>query len=71
MLPCLVGLAIGTGVSLFSCRVLGNMLFGYSPYDIPTSLLVTTVLTFVALGACFIPARAALRIDPAIAMRAN
>ncbi|HKD43411.1 MAG TPA: ABC transporter permease [Myxococcaceae bacterium] len=71
MLPCLVGLAIGTGVSLFSSRVLGNMLFGYSPYDIPTSLLVTTVLTFVALGACFIPARAALRIDPAIAMRAN
>ena len=71
MLPCLVGLGIGTGVSLFSCRVLGNMLFGYSPYDIPTSLLLTTVLTLVALGACFIPARAALRIDPAIAMRAN
>jgi len=47
------------------------MLFGYSPYDIPTSLLLTTVLTLVALGACFIPARAALRIDPAIAMRAN
>jgi putative ABC transport system permease protein len=71
MIPCLVGLAIGTAASFFSCRVLGNLLFGYTAYDIPTSVLVTILLTLDALAACFIPARAALRIDPAIAMRAS
>jgi putative ABC transport system permease protein len=71
MLPCLIGLAIGAAASLFSCQVLGSALFGYTPYDATTSAFVVVLLALVALGASFIPARAALRIDPAIAMRAS
>lgn len=71
MLPCLIGVAIGSGASFFASGLMGKMLFAYSRYDVPTALLVTLTLMFVALSACLIPARAALRIDPSIAMRAN
>jgi putative ABC transport system permease protein len=71
MLPCLIGLAIGAVASIFSCRALSGALFGYTPYDTTTSAFVVALLALVALSASLIPARAALRIDPAIAMRAG
>jgi putative ABC transport system permease protein len=71
MLPCLIGLGIGAVASIFSCRVLSGALFGNTPYDTTTSAFVVTLLALVALSASLIPARAALRIDPAIAMRAS
>jgi len=71
MLPCLIGLAIGAVASIFSCRALSGALFGYTPYDTTTSAFVVALLALVALSASLIPARAALRIDPAIAMRAS
>jgi len=71
MLPCLIGLAIGSAASIFSCQVLSSALFGSTHYDVHTSALVIAVLTLVAFIASLIPARSALRIDPAIAMRAS
>jgi len=71
MLPCLIGLAIGSAASIFSCQVLSSALFGSTHYDVPTSLLVIALLALVAFIASLVPARSALRIDPAIAMRAS
>jgi ABC-type lipoprotein release transport system permease subunit len=52
-------------------RVLGAQLFGVSPTDPLTFLAVPPILVTVALVACVIPARRALAVDPASAIRAE
>jgi putative ABC transport system permease protein len=50
-------------------RLLEGALFGVSPWDPGTGLLVVGVLGTVAFGACAVPARRALRLDPVVALR--
>ena len=65
----LAGLVIGVGVSMGSARLLAGLLYGVSPYD-PAALGATTlVFAFVTLLACLVPARRAVAIDPARALR--
>lgn len=64
-----IGAAIGIAASLGLTRLMSNMLFGVQPTDLPTFGLVLAVLCAVALLACYIPARRAMNIDPAIALR--
>jgi predicted permease len=63
------GLAAGVIVSLFATRLLANLLFGVSPTDPFTFVVVSVMLAAVALLACYIPARRAAKVDPMIALR--
>jgi putative ABC transport system permease protein len=65
----LVGLAIGIAASLASTRMLRSQLFGVQPADPIAYAVVAVVLGFVALVACYIPARRAAGVDPMVALR--
>jgi predicted permease len=65
----LTGAAIGLATSLALSRALVHLLFGVSAYDPASFAGVTILLAAVALLACYIPARRAMRVDPLIALR--
>ena len=65
----LLGVAIGLAGAAVVTRFLANILFNIRPDDAATFTGVSLALIFVALIACYIPARRALRIDPAAALR--
>jgi predicted permease len=65
----LFGVAIGIVVALALAHLLSTMLYGVSARDPLTLLVVAGLLILVALTACYIPARRAMRVDPIIALR--
>ena len=66
-----VGLGLGVGLlgAVVMTRYLQSLLFGVGPYDLTVFVGVTALLLAVALGACYVPARRATRIDPTTALR--
>jgi len=62
---------IGAGVlsALALTRLMSRLLFGVSTTDPLTFVAVPILLTLVALAACYIPARRAMRVDPMVALR--
>jgi putative ABC transport system permease protein len=64
-----IGLVLGLAAAFGVTRVLIALLVGVSPTDPVTFGLVAAVLTVAAILGCTIPARRAMRIDPAIALR--
>jgi ABC-type antimicrobial peptide transport system permease subunit len=69
MLPVAIGTILGLAASLALNRVLQSQLVGVSPYDPATLAAAPAILAVVALLACAIPARRAMNVDPAIALR--
>jgi predicted permease len=64
-----IGAAAGIAASFGVTRFLGSLLYDVKPSDPMTLAGVTSLLLFVALAACFIPARRATRVDPLVALR--
>jgi predicted permease len=65
----LVGAAIGTVAALGLARLMTAQLFGVSAHDPLTFAGTAILLMLVAIGACYIPARRAMRVDPIVALR--
>ena len=67
----LAGLAVGSLLAVLAARGTATLLFGVQPSD-PASLGVAALLlAVVGLGASWLPARRAARIEPSVALRAD
>ena len=64
-----VGLCIGFAAAFFASAPIARFLFLVSPRDATAFTVVPCILAAVALLACYLPARRAMRVDPVVALR--
>jgi ABC-type antimicrobial peptide transport system permease subunit len=64
-----LGTLAGIGGALLGARAIAGLLFGVTPFDLPTFAAVAGVLAVVAAAACYLPARQASRINPVKELR--
>jgi len=65
----LIGVVVGAAGALAMTRLIAGLLYGVSPTDGPTFVVVGLMVTLVAFLACYLPARRATRVDPLEALR--
>ena len=63
------GLLVGVVGTILTTRLIQGLLFGVAPDDPVTIIGVAVLMASIGIAACWIPARRAARIDPAMAMR--
>jgi putative ABC transport system permease protein len=66
-----VGTAIGVAASAALARLMSSLLFGVSAVDPATFVAIPLLLMAVALVACYVPARRAMRVDPLQTLRSE
>jgi ABC-type antimicrobial peptide transport system permease subunit len=64
-----IGLIFGLIGAFILTRATTSLLYGVSPTDATTFILITLLLMLVALIACSFPARKAIKVDPIDALR--
>ena len=69
MIPVLAGAAIGLGATYWVSKLMTSLLFGIEPGDPLTYAAVSGAVLIAAVLACYLPARAVLRVDPVVALR--
>jgi len=65
----LTGLVLGLVGGLWLARLGSSLLYGVTASDPLTLIGVSLLLLAVAIAACYFPARRAMKVDPAIALR--
>lgn len=65
----IVGIALGAAGATLLAKLLATQLYGVSPMDTVTYAGVAALVSLVTMGACYVPARRALQVDPLIALR--
>ena len=66
-----IGLVVGIGTGLTAARAMSTLLFGVPPWDPLAIAAAGVLLTLTALGASYLPARRASRVDPASTLAAE
>lgn len=69
MLLALIGVGLGLAGAFGLTRLMSRLLFAVTPTDVTTFALVSIGLLAVALAACYLPARRAMKVDPLEALR--
>jgi len=64
-----IGLVLGVIGSLLATRLIQGLLFGVTPNDPLTLAAVALAMLAIGVAACWVPARRAAKVDPAVAMR--
>jgi putative ABC transport system permease protein len=64
-----IGIAIGIVGAFGLARLMSSLLYGISAGDLATYAGVSFLLALVAVLACYVPARRAMRVDPTVALR--
>ena len=64
-----MGLVLGVIGSLLATRLIQGLLFGVTPNDPVTLAAVAVAMVAIGVAACWVPARRAAKVDPAVAMR--
>jgi putative ABC transport system permease protein len=63
------GAILGLPVALVLSRVVASLLFGIGPRDLTVFAAMPVALVLVALAACYIPARRAMKVDPIVSLK--